>query len=56
MKEDLNFLNGRQPQLFSKWKTTLMFSNGAGRRPQKKIMQPYAIEYKTMVVAPLQVT
>ena len=28
----------------------------AGRQPQKKIMQPYAIESKTMVVAPLRVT
>jgi hypothetical protein len=28
----------------------------AGRQPQKKIMQPYAIESKTKVVAPVQVT
>jgi hypothetical protein len=28
----------------------------AGRRPQTKIMQPYAMESKIMVVAPLRVT
>ena len=55
MENDLNFFQNESWSHFFQIEDDLNILV-AGRQPQKKTMQPYAIDSKTMVVAPLRVT